>query len=84
MRNGILLEVHHVFHAVVFYVCNMLVLPTPRKTLSEINMSSDQSPGYLLFIYGIIVPSYVGFIRSHFKDHDESISMMECHEGFEC
>ena len=38
-------EVHHVFHVVVFLRLQYVSLPTPRKIVSEINMSSDQNHG---------------------------------------
>ena len=34
-------------------------------------------------ILGIILPNYMGIIRCHDKDPYRSISIMECHKGFE-
>ena len=41
-------------------------------------MSNEKNPGCLLGIQGIILPSYVGIIVSHY-----TISVMESHTGFE-
>ncbi len=35
-----------------------------------------------IYIYGIILPSYMGVIICHYKDPYEPISIMECHKGF--
>ncbi len=45
-------------------------------------MSSDQNPGYQLYIE-IILPSYIGIIIGHYKDPYQPTSIMECQQGFE-
>ena len=36
-------------------------------------MSSNQNPGYLLYIQGIILPTYIGILVHHYNDPDKPI-----------
>ena len=41
------------------------------------------SPRLVVFFLGIILPSYIGIIISHYKDPYQPTSIMECQQGFE-
>ena len=47
-------------------------------------MSSDQNPGYLVYIGDEILPTYTGIVISYYKDPQKPIGIMECHKGFDC
>ena len=63
----------------MWLVPNFLHRFTPL-TLEDVQLSSDQNLGYLLYIWDY--PFVVGVIISHHKDPYEPISIMECHKGF--
>ena len=41
-------------------------VPTNHVAVSEV--SNDKNPGCLVFLSGVILPSYIGIIISHYKD----------------
>ena len=44
-------------------------------------MSSDQNPGYSVYIGDEILSSYIGIIIGHYKDPYQPTSIMECQQG---
>ena len=47
-----------------------------------LQMSSVQHPG-LLFYIGVLVPGFMGIVKSHYKDPYEPTSTMERKKAFE-
>ena len=54
----------------------------PQGMVQKIYLSSDQNLA-VCSIEGVILPSYIGIIISHYKDPYQPTSIMECQQGFE-